>query len=84
MENPVRSYELKTEVRQQGKELGTTEGCIMISFSQRDYEMTESELSLLKSVSFPQTILPFEIKSCVPCTYISTLKLKDSPFLQKL
>lgn len=56
----------------------------MISFSQRDYEMTESELSLLKSVSLPQTILPFAIKSCVPCTYISTLKLKDSPFLQKI
>lgn len=54
MENSVRSYKLKTKkVRQRGKDLGTTESCVLTSFSQRDSEMTESELSLLQSVSIP-------------------------------
>lgn len=67
-----------------GKDLGTIESCIVTSFSQRDFEMTESELSLLKSVSFPQNILSFEIKSCVLCIHAAILKLMDFIFLLEL
>lgn len=50
----VRSYKLKTkEARRWDKDLGTPRSCTVTSLPQRDSEMTESDLSLLKSVSFP-------------------------------
>lgn len=46
--------EMKTKAaRKWGKDLGTPKSWIVTSFPQRDSEKTESDLSLLKSVSFP-------------------------------